>query len=429
MIAPAAHRRGLRGLLAVALCILAFKACADPNIGSSDARVAEHQILVMLRVPPPHFRPDANYLGNYNTQVGRAARQRVAEGIAAKFKLRIVDDWPMPSLGVDCFVMEAPEDAAMGQLVDDVALDPRVEWVQSMNLYHVLAHNDPLYPLQPTANLWHLAEIHQVATGKNVRVAEIDSGVELDHPDLRGRVAIARNFVDGRDAVAETHGTAVAGIIAARADDGVGIAGVAPQAALMALRACWQTSADANLAVCSSFTLAKALQFALDQNAQVVNLSLGGPRDRLLGRLLDFALSRGVVIVAATDPKSSDGGFPANASGVLAVAADDAHDLPSAILLAPGQDIPTTLPGQRWGLVSGSSFAAAEMAGLVALLLELAPDQKPQQIRETLAASETTLAPRHHRTFVDACAAVAKTSGACACGCSMARSAGSTQSP
>ena len=426
MIVPTAH---LRELLAVALCVFAFNACADPDISPVDRGTSERQILVMLRVAPPHFRPDANYLGNYNAQVGRAARQRVAEALAEKFNLRVVDDWPMPALGVDCVVMEAPRDAVMEKLVEDVALDARVDWVQSMNLFHVLSYNDPLYALQPTATLWHLADIHRVATGKDVRVAQIDSAVELDHPDLRGRIAVARNFVDGRDSVVETHGTAVAGIIAARADDGVGIVGVAPQAALMALRACWQTSAEGSLAICSSFTLAKALQFALERKVAVVNLSLGGPRDRLLERLLDVAISRGVVIVAAANSASKDGGFPASVSGVLAVAADDVHDLPRAILRAPGQDIPTTLPGQRWGLVSGSSFAAAEMTGLVALLLELAPDQKPQQIRETLTASETTLASRQNRTIVDACAAIAKTLGACACGCSMAGGGHSPPAP
>jgi hypothetical protein len=419
----------LRALLTMVLCAIAFKVCAGPDVGSVDAKGAERQVLVMLRVPAPHFRPDASYLGSYDTQVGRNARRRVAEGLAAQFKLRVVDDWPMPSLGVDCFVMEAPDDVTMERLVDEMALDARVEWVQSMNLFHVLAHNDPLFALQPTAKIWHLAEIHQVTTGKNVRVAEIDSGVDRDHPDLQGRVAIARNFVDGRDAVAEAHGTAVAGIIAARADDGVGIVGVAPQAVLMALRACWQTPVDGNLAVCSSFTLAKALQFALEQNAKVINLSLGGPRDRLLGRLLNVAMTRDVVIVAATDPNSRDGGFPASVTGVLAVASDDAHDLPAAILVAPGQDIPTTLPGQRWGLVSGSSFAAAEMAGLVALLLDLAPDQKPQQIRDTLASSKTTASSPDRHAIVDACAAIARTMGACACGCSMARSAGPAASP
>ncbi len=418
-----------RALLVAALFALAFKASADPDLASMDARVAERQILVMLRVPPPHFRPDATYLGNYETRVGRVARQRVAEGLAAKFKLRVVDDWPMPALGVDCFVMEAPKDVVMGQLVENMASDARVEWVQSMNVFHLLGHNDPLFPLQPTADLWHLAEIHQITTGKNVRVAEIDSGVEFDHPDLRGQVAIVRNFVDGRAAVPETHGTAIAGIIAARADNGVGIVGVAPQATLMALRACWQASADGSLAGCSSFTLAKALQFALDQGAKVVNLSLGGPPDRLLARLLNVAMSRGMVIVAATDPTAKDGGFPASVAGVLAVAADDVHDSPAATLVAPGQDIPTTLPGDRWGLVSGSSFAAAQVAGLVALLLDLAPNQTPQQIRLTLGLSETAATSPDHRAIVDACAAVARTVGACACGCPIARGAVSASSP
>jgi len=418
-----AWRAHVRILMGMALCAFALTVRADPDNAAIDAKAADRQILVMLRVPPPHFRPDANYLGSYDTQFGRDARQRLAAGIAARFKLKIVDSWPMSSLGVDCFVMEAGANATMGQLVEDISRDAQVESVQSMNLFRLLSHDDPLFPLQPTAKAWHLAEIHRITTGKNVRVAEIDSGVELDHPDLRGRVAMSRNFVDGRDAVAEAHGTAVAGIIAARADDGVGIVGVAPQAMLMALRACWQAQDDVNLAVCSSFTLAKALQFALDKNARVINLSLGGPRDRLLERLLEIATARGVVIVAATDAKFADGGFPSSLSGVLAVAADDAHDLPSAIFRAPGRDIPTTLPVQRWGLVSGSSFAAAQVAGLVALLIDLAPDQKPQQIRETLAATDTIASTPDRHSVVDACAAVARTTGVCACGCSMARGA------
>lgn len=415
-----------RRMLAMVLCALAFSAHADPITASKTT--ADRQILVMLHMPPPHFRPDASYLGSYDAQFGRNARERIAEGLAANFRLKIVDSWPMPSLGVDCFVMETQDGLVPDGLIDEIGRDVRVDWVQGMSLFHVLAHNDPLFPIQPAANAWHLAEIHRIATGKNVRVAEIDSGVELDHPDLRGQVSVARNFVDGNDSVGEAHGTAVAGIIAARADDGAGIVGVAPQATLMALRACWETPGQNDHAICSSFTLAKALQFAMNNDAGIINLSLGGPSDRLLSRLMDVAMSRGVVIVAAADPESRDGGFPASHEGVLAVSADDGHDLGPGILLAPGKDIPATLPGKRWGLVSGSSFAAAEMTGLVALLLELGPGQKPRQIRNSLATSDTN-APSSHRTIVDACAAVARTAGACACGCSVARGSGATPSP
>jgi hypothetical protein len=415
----------LRALLLLAACAVAFAARADPVDAAIEGKAADRELLVMLRVPPLHFRPDADYSGGYDAQNGRAARQRIAEALAARFKLRIIDSWPMPALAVDCFVMEADENAAIGPLVQEIGSDSRVESVQRMNLFHALSHDDPLYPLQPTAKLWHLDEIHHVATGKNVRVAAIDSGVEVDHPDLRGRVVIEHNFVDARDAVGEMHGTAVAGIIGARADNGVGIVGVAPDAALLALRACWQAPGNENSSVCSSFTLAKALQFALDNDARVINLSLGGPRDLLLARLLDLAEARGVVIVAAVDPRFADGAFPASHPGVLAVAADDVQDSSATIYLAPGRDIPTTLPGRRWGLVSGSSFAAAQVAGLVALLLDIAPNQKPQEIRETLNSSEISVStPRRHAT-VDACAAVARTAGACTCGCSIARSASS----
>jgi subtilisin family serine protease len=140
-------------------------------------------------------------------------------------------------------------------------------------------------------------------------------------------------------------------------------------------------------------------------------------------------MSRGVVIVAAIDPASANGGFPASVPGVLAVAADDAHASRPGVFLAPGRDIPTTLPGARWGLVSGSSFAAAQMAGLVALLFDLAPGQKPQQIHETLAISETTASSPDRRATVDACAAVARTAGVCACGCSIALGTIPTPSP
>jgi len=417
---------GLRALLVVALFGWAFAARAEGTDPTAEPTAAAHEVLVMLRLPPLHFRPDAGYVGGYATQSGSAARKRIAEELAAQFKLRIVGNWPMPALGVDCFVMEAPESLPLGPLIERIALDARIESVQAVNLFHVLAHDDPLYHLQPTAGLWHLDELHRVATGKNVRVAAIDSGVELDHPDLNGRVVLSRNFVDTRGGVAERHGTAVAGIIGARADNSVGIVGVAPGAQLMALRACWQVPADENAAVCSSFTLAKALQFAIDNNAKIINLSLGGPRDRLLERLLAIAASRGAVIVAAADPRFADGGFPASFPGVLAVAADDVHDASETIYLAPGRDIPTTLPGRRWGLVGGSSYAAAQVAGLVALLVDIAPEQSTQQIRESLSTSERSATLPRHRTIVDACAAVAKTVGTCACGCRIARGPSAT---
>jgi subtilisin family serine protease len=416
-------------LVLLCLCVAACARMDRQTEISVDSNSLERQVLVLLRLPAPHFRPDASYTGSYDRGAGRDARRKIAERLATQYGLKIIDGWPVAALGVDCFVMEAPGNVALAQIVEKLSLDPGVESAQQMQLFRVLAR-DPLYPLQPSAKLWHLGELHKITTGRRVRVAEIDTGVDVNHPDLRGQVAVARNFVDGRQDVAEWHGTAIAGIIAARADDGTGIAGIAPQAKFLALRACWQAAASGDTAAfCSSFTVAKALQFALDENAQVINLSLGGPRDRLLERLLDIALSRGITIVGAADPKLGNGGFPASHRGVLAVAGDDGHDVAGHILLAPGRDIPTTMAGQKWGFVTGSSFAAAHVTGLVALLRELAPDLRPDQLREALAPRSLRGTSDDRRVIIDACEAVRKAAGTCACACTVARDTGSWSSP
>jgi hypothetical protein len=408
--------------LMAAMCV-GFVACASADLRPvetpSKHGTAERQILVMLRIPPSHFRPEENYTGGYAAHIGRDSRQHIAEKLAGEHGLKLVAEWPMPTLGVDCFVMEVPPGDSPAHVAEQLSADPHIDSVQPMHLFHTLGHKDPLYALQPSAKLWHLTELHEVTTGKNVMVAEIDTGVELEHPDLRGQVALAQNFVDGSPYAAEMHGTAVAGIIAARADNGAGIVGVAPQARLMVLRACWQVP-DRGAALCNSFTLAKALQFALDRNANVFNLSLSGPRDLLLERLLDAALARGATIVSAVDRKARGGGFPASHAGVLAVAGDNERDITDGVLVAPGREIPTTIPGGRWDFVTGSSFAAAHVTGLVALLRELDPRIRSRQIHDAFVPAGTSGVLSGRPAMVDACAAVARAAGTCACGCAVA---------
>jgi subtilisin family serine protease len=407
-------------LLLVGLCVV-LAACSPltprDHAVAEEVGASDRQILMMLRVPPPHFRPYSDVAPGYEAGTPRGGQRRIAEEIAQHYDVKLVNDWPMPALGVDCFVLEAPNRVASARLLEEIVRDRRVESAQPMYVFHVLAHNDPLFPLQPSARLWHLAEVHKITTGRDVRIAEIDTGVDGDHPDLRGRVAMARDFVGTTPPVGgEAHGTAVAGLIAARADDGIGIAGVAPDAKLLALRACRQQRGQ-TVATCTSFTLAKALQFALDQDVQVINLSLGGPRDRLLERLLDAGLARHAVIVGAVDPSASNGGFPASHPGVLAVASDGAPYGPAGALVAPGHYIPTTTLSQSWSFVSGSSYAAAQVSGAVALLLERAPAMDSAQVRSALVSGAVSGAIPDQTAMVDVCAAVALTTSACVCNC------------
>jgi subtilisin family serine protease len=380
----------------------------------ADSGTPERQILVMLRAVPPHFRPDTAYAPAYSSAVRQPGQRRIAEALAKRHELVVVDSWPMPALDVDCFVMEAESAAVAVHALEQLGHEDRVESAQRMNVFLVLGHDDPLYPLQRRALGWDLADVHRFATGKNVRVAEIDSGVEVDHPDLRGRVAVTRNFAKS-PAASELHGTAVAGIIAARADDGIGIAGVAPEAELHALRACEEAPHHVE-ARCTTFALAKALQFALEHDVQVINLSLGGPHDRLLERLLDVIIGHGIIVVSAVDAWAANGGFPASHADVLSVASADSLQILDTALRAPGRDVPTTTVGRSWGFVSGASYAAASISGLVALLLERHPGMRVAEVRGALVGIETD-SDVPAQPVVDACAAVKRATNACVCGC------------
>lgn len=393
-------------LLALLAC------CVAAGAASAQAEEARRQVLVMLQLPKAHYRPDGSYAGTYGEGVGRQSRQQVAGELARAHGLEMRSEWAMPLAGVDCFVMRLPEGdtRSAAQVAQAVSGDKRVAWAQPVGLYEAQgSQHEPLYAAQPAAQQWHLAELHQLATGRGVRVAVIDSGVQTDHPDLTGQVERSQNFVDDRPPPAEGHGTAVAGIIAARADNGAGIAGIAPGAQLLALRACWQASETQTL--CTSLGLAKALYAAIQQGADIINLSLGGPDDRLLGLLIDQAQARGASVVAALP--SAGGPFPANHAGVLVVGS--APPLPEGAVIAPGRDVPSTLPGGGWGLVTGSSFAAAHAAGLLALVRELDGRRGGPLLKNALVTAEhgridscATLA-RHAGPRVPACAALRQT--------------------
>jgi Subtilase family len=391
-------------------------AAADPDGGTASPRESRQQVLVLLRLTPEHFRPNAEYGDSYGDGLGHSARQRVAARLARAHKLTLVSAWPLPLIGVDCFIMTVPAGQTPEQVAAQLSRDPGVEWSQPMSLYHAQsaeAPNDPLFKAQPAAREWRLADLHEIATGRNVLVAVIDSQIENSHPDLIGQVQISQNFVPDRPDAPEQHGTEIAGIIAAIEGNGIGIAGVAPRARLMGLRACWQpTPRQSGSAgtVCDSLSLAEALHFAIAHNVQVINLSLSGPPDLLLGRLVDVATARGVTVVGAYDRSLPGGGFPASHAGVVAVVDESPGSPIPGIVSAPGRDIPTTEPGGRWTLVNGSSFAAAHVSGLFALLHQRAP-----------RAQSLTLVALPAGSGIDACGTLLRVSRPCDCACARGR--------
>ena len=392
-------------LLIAGLGVSSFAPAAPLPAG---AAAPDREVLVMVRHPLDHYRATGAYGGGYGDELARSARQHLAHKIAHQYGLNLVESWPMPMIGVDCFVMVVPQGRSVGATAEQLSHDADVDWAEAAQLYSSrgASHNDPLYAAEPAAVQWHLGDLHRIASGRGTVVAVVDSGIDVRHPDLAGQVVANRNFVSGQALVAEQHGTAVAGIIAAKADNRLGIAGVAPGARLLGLRACWQHGAATT---CDTLSLAKALYFAVESRPDVINLSLSGPDARLLREILSVAYARGIAIVAAFDPKLPAGGFPASVPGVIAVSDVPVAGTRNDVYAAPGREIPTTQPGGRWFLVTGSSFAAAHVSGLVALM------------RERKRAAPLLLVAQRRGGEIDACATLVRIAGACDCDCGSAR--------
>lgn len=354
---------------------------------------------------------------------GSAATRRA---LAAEYGISEVGNFPLRAIRVQCVVFQVPAGRSLAAVIEKLNADPRVDSAQPNQLFRGLQayHSRSYAALEYGAAAIRADVARRVSTGKGVNVAVVDTGVDTDHPDLHGRVVKIANFVERGESsfTRDRHGTAVAGVIAARADDGAGISGIAPDAELAAIKACWHPGMGYGKAVCSSWTLAKAVDHAINIGAQVLNLSLSGPSDALLARLLISAHGRGMTIVAAAAEDDGQPGFPASLPYVIAVVASDArgrvqmHSWAQGkfVLAAPGVDIITTAPQARYDLVSGSSVAAAHVSGVVALLLERSPHLSPKQTMDVLT---TTAYPASNQAaaravgIVDASAALAKLPG------------------
>lgn len=369
---------------------------------------AGRKVMVMLKLGAEHYRAGGDYGGAYGDAMGEKARLRLARRIAREHKLTLLEAWPMQMVGVDCVIMAVNDDRPAQAVADELSGLPDVAWSQPYNEFRmqssgppkpVTGYNDRLFRAQPSAMRWGLSRLHQVATGRGVTIAIIDSRIDTAHPDLAGQIATSPDFAPGSRHGPEQHGTGVAGIIAARPNNAMGIAGIAPGARVLGLRACWERPYG-GATVCDTLSLAKALSFALENKADVINMSLTGPQDRLLQTLVGIAVKRGVTVVAAVDAQNPAASFPAFVTGVIPVADERLSAAAPAVYIAPGRDVPTTEPEGKWSIVSGSSFAAAHVSGLAALLRQLAGPSRR-------GAAAALLGPMG---AVDACAAVARLS-------------------
>src|SRR6202048_5110656 len=231
-----------------------------------------------------------------------------------------------------------------------------------------------------------LPQAHTLAHGANVTIAVIDSGIDVKHPELAN--AIADNFdALGSKEGPHVHGTGIAGAIVSHAR----LMGSAPEARILAIRA---FGAAPNGAESTSYVILKGLDYAAAHGAQVVNMSFAGPKDALIERGIAATAAKGILMVAAAGnagPKSPPL-YPAANTNVIAVTATDAQDKLFAAsnrgshiaISAPGVDIFLPAPDDKYQMTSGTSFSAAYVSGLAALMLERNPALKPGEVRAML---------------------------------------------
>ena len=334
--------------------------------------------------------------------------KRIAASLESDYKLKILSQWPIKEIGEHCVVYLVSENHSIDDVINALSKDERVENVQLMNTFHVLSaskYSDPYYRLQSNVQSINLAEIHSQATGKNITIAIVDTGVDTKHPDLDGQIQNSKDFVAQKSlaALGDNHGTAIAGVIAAKPNNGQGIVGIAPDSNVVSLKACWGTKEGALEAVCNSFTLALAINTAIEMKVDVLNLSLTGPHDPLLAKLVDKAVKQGIIVVASqADKVDGKSGFPSQQPGVIGVRSTHSQDLLPTnsnhvfAITAPGQDILTTLPNGAYDFVSGNSLATAHISGLAALLLQSKRNVNRNELMNLLATANE---PMFYKVF------------------------------
>lgn len=248
---------------------------------------------------------------------------------------------------------------------------------------------------------------------QDVVVAIIDSGIQLDHPDITNQLwrnageelngvdddgngyvddVFGYDFVnyDSNPSDDYGHGTHVAGIVAATRNNNMGIAG----AANVRVMACKVLAADGNGA---DSGIIAALEYAINNGADVINMSLGGGSyNAAFDEVCSRAYARGILVVAATGNEyASQIGFPSSLSSVVAVGATDVNDQVADFsnvgqgieLVAPGVQILSTYPGSSFEYLDGTSMATPYVAGLAALILSAHPQMDVQTLRGTLAST------------------------------------------
>jgi thermitase len=257
---------------------------------------------------------------------------------------------------------------------------------------------------------WDAAGLGTFPGAGGVRIGIVDTGIDQAHPDLSGQtVACARSqgllpILSGQIQVGQCaddndHGTHVAGTIAAKANNGTGVAGVAFNADLVVCKAL-----GGPLGTGSTADVANCINWVASQGSRVISMSLGGGASTTLKNAVAAAWNNGngaVVVAAAGNDGDATLNYPAAYPEVISVAATDNRDARASFsnansdveIAAPGVDVLSTIRGGSYGTLSGTSMATPHVSAVAGVLRQLSPSESAAAIRSRLAAAVNDLGP------------------------------------
>jgi len=327
--------------------------------------------------------------GELMAEIDAALTDVQADELARRHGLRRIESRNFPLIGATIGLFRITDRRSVETVSRELATEAGVRSVQRNFRYLLQEQKAALTegdPAQYAVAKLRLPEAHQLAHGANVRVAVIDSGIDVRHPELAD--SIVETFdAAGSNEGPHVHGTGIAGAIVSHAR----LMGGAPAAKILAIRAFVVASGGVQS---NSFAVLKGLDYAAAHGAQIVNMSFAGPKDALIERGIAALAAKGIVMIAAAGNAGAKSPplYPSANPNVIAVSATDAKDhLFTAsnrgghiALAAPGVDIFLPAPDQKYQITSGTSFSAAYVSALAALMLERNPALKAEELRAVL---------------------------------------------
>jgi subtilisin family serine protease len=332
-------------------------------------------------------------------RISAATSPRAVDAIAQKYRLTRLDVQEFTLTRRRLARLRIDDGRPVGAVIRSLRADPRVLGAQPNYLYAMQQGGAPPVaadPLQYFLAKLHLTEAHALAKGDRVQVAVVDTPIDATHPDLAG-VIEASFDATGAANKPHAHGTGIASVIAAHGK----LTGAAPGVRVLAAHAFSATNSSG-----TTLHILKGLDWAGKSKARIVNMSFAGPADAELHDMLAALRANGAVLIAAVGnagPRSPPL-YPAADPNVIAVTATDIDDKPFAqanrgthiAVAAPGVNILAAAADGGYQMPSGTSFAAAQISGIAALLLERNPKLDPAAIRRILMATAHDLGPPGH---------------------------------